>query len=319
MHGGMSGPITKSLLAFAVVLSLLTVFALPVKAADSGPAGVSGLDVKIMTFNIRYGAAKDGENQWKNRRDMVFDVIRKQKSDVIGLQEALRFQIDEIRQAVPMYAEIGVAREDGKIDGEYSAILYRTDRFGVGEAGTFWLSDTPDVPGSNTWGATCVRICTWARLIENNSGKAFYAFNLHMDHVSQPSREKSAVLLTQRIRGRKLAEPFVLTGDFNTGETNPVISYLKGETALAGADGVAAKNPIPLVDTFRLLHPDVKDVRTAHEFKGTRQGNKIDYVFVQPGVKVLEAEILHDNTNGRYPSDHFPVMAQVILPTAGEP
>jgi endonuclease/exonuclease/phosphatase family metal-dependent hydrolase len=246
-------------------------------------------------------------------------VIRKQKSDIIGLQEALRFQIDEIRQAVPMYAEIGVAREDGKINGEYSAILYRADRFGVGEAGTFWLSDTPDVPGSNTWGAACVRICTWARLVENSSGKAFYAFNLHMDHVSQPSREKSAVLLAQRIRSRKLAEPFVLTGDFNTGETNPVVTYLKGQTALAGADGVSAKNPIPLVDTFRLLHQDAADVRTAHEFKGTRQGNKIDYVFAQPGVKVLEAEILYDNTDGRYPSDHFPVMARLILPVSDEP
>ena len=305
--------IARSLLMFAIVLGLLMFPTVPVKATDSA-AAANGLEVKIMTFNIRYGSAKDGENQWKNRREMVFDVIRKQRSDVIGLQEALRFQIDEIRQAVPMYAEIGVAREDGKINGEYSAILYRADRFGVGEAGTFWLSDTPEVPGSNTWGAACVRICTWARLVENSSGKAFYAFNLHMDHVSQPAREKSAVLLTGRIAGRHLPEPFVLTGDFNTGETNPVIAYLKGQSALAGTDGVSAKSPIPLVDTFRLLHPDAKDVRTAHDFKGMRQGNKIDYVFVQPGVKVLEAEILYDNVDGRYPSDHFPVIGRVVLP-----
>ena len=306
--------IARSLLMFAIVLGLLMFLTVPVNAAGSAQAGAGGLEVKIMTFNIRYGAAKDGENQWKNRREMVFDVIRKQKSDVIGLQEALRFQIDEIRQAVPMYAEIGVAREDGKINGEYSAILYRADRFGVGEAGTFWLSDTPEVPGSNTWGAACVRICTWARLVESSSGKAFYAFNLHMDHVSQPAREKSAVLLTGRIAARHLPEPFVLTGDFNTGETNPVIAYLKGQSALAGTDGVSAKSPIPLVDTFRLLHPDAKDVRTAHDFKGMRQGNKIDYVFVQPGVKVLEAEILYDNVDGRYPSDHFPVIGRVVLP-----
>ncbi|HUV66856.1 MAG TPA: endonuclease/exonuclease/phosphatase family protein [Sedimentisphaerales bacterium] len=318
MYRKITSTITKSLFAFAVVLGLLVLFSPCAKAADSGPAGASGLEVRIMTFNIRYGSANDGENQWKNRRDMVFDVIRKQKSDVIGLQEALRFQIDEIRQALPMYAEIGVAREDGKIDGEYSAILYRADRFGVGEAGTFWLSDTPEVPGSNTWGNACVRICTWARLVENSSGKAFYAFNLHLDHVSQPSREKSAVLLTQRIGSRKLAEPFVLTGDFNTGETNPVIAYLKGQTALAGADGVSAKNPIPLADTFRVLHPDVEDVRTGHAFKGSRQGNKIDYVFVPPGMKVLEAEILYDNVEGRYPSDHFPVVARLVLPAAGE-
>jgi len=318
MYRKITSTMAKSFFAFAIALGLLMLFTASARAADSGPAGASGLEVRVMTFNIRYGSANDGENHWKNRRDMVFDVIRKQKSDVIGLQEALRFQIDEIRQALPMYAEIGVAREDGKINGEYSAILYRADRFGVGEAGTFWFSDTPEVPGSSHWGNACVRICSWARLIENSSGKAFYAFNLHLDHVSQPSREKSAVLLTQRIGGRKLAEPFVLTGDFNTGETNPVITYLKGQTALAGADGVSAKNPIPLVDTFRVLHPDVKDVRSAHDFKGTRQGNKIDYVFVQPGVKVLEAEILYDNIDGRYPSDHFPVMARLLLPASDE-
>lgn len=313
--------VARAFFPLAILLGLGTFLSLCfcqyANGADSDRKQASGLEVRIMTFNIRYGSANDGENHWKKRREMVFDVIRKQKSDVIGLQEALRFQIDEIRQALPMYAEIGVAREDGKINGEYSAILYRADRFGVGEAGTFWLSDTPEVPGSNQWGGACVRICTWARLIENSTGKAFYAFNLHLDHVSQPSREKSAVLLTQRIQSRNIKEPFVLTGDFNAGETNPVITYLKAQTALAGADGTTSKSPIALVDTFRVLHPDVKDVRTAHEFKGTRQGNKIDFVFVLPAVKVLEAEILYDNIEGRYPSDHFPVTARLLLPASG--
>jgi endonuclease/exonuclease/phosphatase family metal-dependent hydrolase len=274
------------------------------------------LELKVMTFNIRYGSANDGENHWNNRKDMVCSVLRRHNPDIVGLQEALRFQIDYIRVELPEYGEIGVAREDGKINGEYSAILYRADRFGVGEAGTFWLSDTPEVPGSNQWGGACVRICTWARLIENKTGKAFYAFNLHLDHVSQPAREKSAVLVAQRIQGRNIKEPFVLTGDFNSGETSPVITYLKGQTALAGADGTTSKSPIALVDTFRFLHPDVKDVRTAHEFKGSRQGNKIDFVFVPPAVKVLEAEILYDNVDGRYPSDHFPVMARLVLPAS---
>ncbi len=310
----MTSTLAKSLLAFAIVLGLLMLFTASVKAADSGPAGANGLEVRIMTFNIRYGSANDGQNHWKNRREMVFDVIRKQQSDVVGLQEALRFQIDEIRKALPMYGEIGVAREDGKIDGEYSAILYRADRFGVGQAGTFWLSDTPEVPGSNQWGGACVRICTWARLVENSSGKAFYVFNLHLDHVSQPSREKSAVLLTQRIQSRSIKEPFVLTGDFNAGESNPVITYLKGQTALTGADGTTSKNPLAMVDTFRVLHPGARDVRTGHAFDGGRQGNKIDFVFARPEVKVLEAEILYDNVDGRYPSDHFPVTARLLLP-----
>ena len=280
----------------------------------AGRAGADGLDVRIMSFNIRYGSANDGENHWKNRREMVFDVIRNQHSDVVGLQEALRFQIDEIRNAVPVYGEIGVAREDGRIDGEYSAILYRADRFGIAEAGTFWLSDTPDVAGSSHWGNACVRICTWARLIENKSGKAFYLFNTHLDHRSQPSREKSAVLLAQRIRSRNHKDPVVVTGDFNAGENNPVVTYLKGETAVDGPDGRKAKTSVPMVDTFRVLHPNVKDVRTGHAFRGTRQGNKIDYVLVPPEAKVLEAQILYDNVDGRYPSDHFPVMARLRLP-----
>jgi endonuclease/exonuclease/phosphatase family metal-dependent hydrolase len=273
-------------------------------------AGADDLELRVMSFNIRYGSAGDGENRWPNRRGMVFDVIRKQQSDVVGLQEALRFQINEIREALPAYGEIGVAREDGRTDGEYSAILFRADRFGVAEAGTFWLSDTPDVAGSNTWGSACVRICTWARLIENDSGKAFYIFNTHLDHRSQPSREKSAVLIARRIANRTHGDPFVLTGDFNAGENNPAITYLTGK---AGAEP-----PVKLVDTFRLLHPDVKDVRTGHSFRGGRQGHKIDYVLAQPSAQVLEAEILYDNVDGRYPSDHYPVTARLRLPVAGK-
>ncbi|MHC4556573.1 MAG: endonuclease/exonuclease/phosphatase family protein [Planctomycetota bacterium] len=304
--------VTRVFLLLAILLS----FCRFVEGADFDRTGADSLELHVMSFNIRYGTANDGQNHWKNRREMVFDVIRDQKSDVIGLQEALRFQIDEIRKALPLYGEIGVAREDGKTDGEYSAILYRTDRFGIGEAGTFWLSDTPEIAGSSHWGNACVRICTWARFIENKSGKAFYVFNLHLDHVSQPSREKSAVLLIQRIRSRNHKDPFVVTGDFNAGENNPVITYLKGKTAAADPSGNKTKTPFPMVDTFRVLHPNVKDVRTGHAFKGSRQGNKIDYVLVRPAVEVLEAEILYDNIDGRYPSDHFPVTARLRLPIA---
>ena len=303
---------------FAVLLGvwLFLSFCSCQAAQGAGGGDVGTLDVRVMSFNIRYGSASDGENQWKNRREMVFEVIRDQHSDVVGLQEALRFQIDEIRKAVPAYGEIGVAREDGRIDGEYSAILYRTDRFGIAEAGTFWLSDTPDVAGSNHWGNACVRICTWARLIENKSGKAFYVFNTHLDHRSQPSREKSAVLLAQRIRSRNHKDPVVLTGDFNAGENNPVIMYLKGETAVEGPDGRKAKIDVPMVDTFRVLNPNAEDVRTGHAFKGTRRGHKIDYVLTPPGAEVLEALILYDNVDGRYPSDHYPVLARLRLPMA---
>jgi endonuclease/exonuclease/phosphatase family metal-dependent hydrolase len=274
----------------------------------------SDVELRVMTFNIRYGTANDGDNSWVKRKDTVCDVLRRHKPDVAGLQEALRFQIDYIRAELPQYAEIGVAREDGLVEGEYSCILYRSDRFGVGESGTFWFSDTPEVAGSNTWGNACVRICSWARLIETKTGNAFYAFNLHLDHVSQPSREKSAVLLSERIRKRRYKDPFVVTGDFNVGEGNPVVKYLKGVSAIDVGKGTAGTNPVPMLDTFRVLHPHNADVGTFNGFKGDRGGEKIDYVFVPPGTDVLDAQILYDDLDGRYPSDHFPVMARFRLP-----
>jgi len=285
--------------------------------ADLNRTGADGLELRLMSFNIRYGTANDGQNHWKNRREMVFDVFRNHRPDIVGLQEALDFQIAEIRKAIAKYGQIGVAREDGKTDGEFSALLYNIDLYKVDESGTFWFSNTPEVPGSSHWGNACVRICTWARFLEKKSGRAFYVFNLHLDHVSQPSREKSAVLLAQRIHQRKHKDPFAVTGDFNTGENNPVVMYLKDEAPLADQNGRESHNPVPMVDTFRVLHPDVKDVRTAHGFRGNRKGNKIDYVFTPPVVKVLEAQILYDNVDGRYPSDHFPVTATLRLPAAG--
>ena len=282
---------------------------LPQAIADLSRTDVKSLQVRVMSFNIRYGTANDGENHWKNRTEMVFDVLRNHRPDVVGLQEALGFQIKQIRKSVEGFGLIGVAREDGKNEGEYSAILYRLDRFKVDESGTFWFSDTPEVPGSSHWGNACVRICSWARFVEKKSGGAFYLFNLHLDHVSQPSREKSAVLLTRRLLGRKHADPFIVTGDFNAGENNPVVLYLKGKAALGKSNGDRFKNPVPMVDTFRVLHPDAKDVGTFNGFKGGRKGDKIDFVFTMPGVKVPEAKIVYDSVAGKFPSDHFPVWA----------
>ncbi|HPC94248.1 MAG TPA: endonuclease/exonuclease/phosphatase family protein [Sedimentisphaerales bacterium] len=265
-------------------------------------------ELHVMSFNIRYGTADDGPDRWENRRQQVCELIDRNKCDVIGLQEALRFQIDAIREALPVYAEIGVGRDDGRTKGEYSAILYRTDRLLVAEAGTFWLSDTPEVPGSMTWGNKITRICTWGRFIHKPSRKAFYHFNTHFDHQSQPSREKSAVRLAQRIRDRRHPDPVIVTGDFNAGESNPAVRYLKGDLDLDG------KTPIPFVDSFRRLHPEATEVGTFHAFKGTRSADKIDYIFVQPDAEVLEARILYDNVDGRYPSDHFPITARLVLP-----
>ncbi|GEM_PF-29758 len=307
--GGLSG---KSFVALFLVLLFVLIPGLQsrVTAADGQSAGDS--ELLVMSFNIRYGTADDGENSWPNRREMAVDVLRRHAPDVVGLQEALRFQIDEIRQSLPPYGEIGVGRDDGKTRGEYSAILWRTDRLKVLQSGTFWLSDTPEVPGSTSWGNAITRICTWGRFLHKSSGKAFYLFNVHLDHQSQPSREKSVVLLAQRMRDREHRDPVIVTGDFNAGESNPAVRYLKGDASL-GIGDVVAPSDTRLVDTFRVLHPEATEVGTFNRFQGDRSGEKIDYVFVRPGRMVVEAAILHDNDDGRYPSDHFPVLARLSL------
>jgi endonuclease/exonuclease/phosphatase family metal-dependent hydrolase len=257
----------------------------------------------VMSFNIRYGTAKDGPNEWALRRDMLFDVIRESGADLIGLQEALDFQIDEMLAALPAYAVVGVGRDDGGDKGEFAAILFRKDRFRVAEAGTFWLSDTPGVPGSKSWGNDITRICTWARFLDRD-GRGFYHFNVHLDHQSQPSRERSTVLLRGRIDTRQVApDPVIVTGDFNVGEANPALATL-----------TAPPEAPAFVDTFRVLHRDAGDAGTFTGFKFENIGpDKIDYVLVQPGTEVLEAAIDRFSRDKRYPSDHFPVTARVRL------
>jgi endonuclease/exonuclease/phosphatase family metal-dependent hydrolase len=289
------------------ILTALAAIAIVVQLAAGQVAAGGPLDV--MSFNIRYGTANDGENRWERRREMLFDLLRAEDADLIGLQEALAAQIDEIREAVPVYAAIGVGRDDDRRRGEFAAVLFRRDRFTVTDAGTFWFSDTPETVASRSWGNTITRICTWARFVDRD-GTAFWMFNVHLDHQSQPSRERSAALLLDRIGSRsRPAEPVIVTGDFNAGEDNPAVTAIT-----QGRDGAAPA----FVDTFRVRHPDVTDVGTFTGFElGRLSGPKIDYVFVQPGTEVRDAAIVRTSDDGRYPSDHFPVTARIRLRAAG--
>ena len=166
------------------------------------------------------------------------------------------------------------------------------------------------MPASATWGNTIPRIATWGRFVEKTTGRAVYVYNVHFDHRSEPSRQKSAILLAKRIAGRKHPDPVILTGDFNVGESSYAIGYLKGRQD---------QSPVKLVDTFRVLHPDEEVVGTFGGFRGTRDGQKIDYLFALPGTKVLGAEIVYFNRDGRYPSDHYPVTAELVLPAPSAP
>jgi len=320
MHSRKSFAAVNTISVLSILLGLWTILGLfswqTTASAAAGTATQDALQLRVMTFNILQGNAhKDNENRWENRRELVVNILRENQPDLVGLQEALHLQLDHLRQGLGQYREIGVGRDDGKTQGEYCAILYRLDRFDVDESGTFWLSDTPEAPGSITWGNACTRICTWARFIEKKSRLAFYAFNLHLDHVSQPSREKSVVLLAKRIAGRKQPDPFIVTGDFNAGEDNPVILYLKGKKALDKDNAGATPNPVLMVDTFRVLHPDNKDVGTYNDLQGKRSAPKIDYIFASPALEILQAEILRTQYAGRWPSDHFPVTATLSVGT----
>ena len=285
------------LAAIAIALALVA----PIRA-DQASASEPLL---VMSFNIRYGTANDGQNRWENRREMLFALLRAENADLIGVQEALYPQLQEILAAVPGYAVAGVGRDDGRTKGEFSAILFRTNRFTLSDAGTFWFSDTPEVVASTSWGNSITRICSWARLIDRD-GRAFWHYNVHLDHQSQPSRERSTELLARRVaeRDSRRGEPAIVTGDLNVGETNPALTALVGSLSAPG----------PFVDTFRVLHPDAKEVGTFTGFDATRtSGEKIDYVFVPRGTEVLSAAIVRTSTAGRLPSDHFPVTAKIRL------
>lgn len=287
----------------------ITLFAIAIAAlAATGCSSSSpeALTLNVMSFNIRYGTAKDGENHWEKRKELVFDVFRDHQPQIIGLQEALEFQIEAIKATHPRYQHLGIGR-DPNSTGEYSAILYLKDQFEVLESDTFWLSDTPEVRSTH-WGNKIVRICTWAHFRDKQTDRSFYVFNTHFDHKSENSRVRSALLIAQRIANRSEPEdPYILTGDFNAGEDNEAILSLIGKTEPLAPHAANA----PLVDPFRVLHADTKAVGTFGAWIGKTDGKKIDYVFVSPSTEVLEAEILHDNAEGRYPSDHFPVSATV--------
>ena len=268
---------------------------------------VSAFEIDALSFNIRFDTSKDGENAWPKRKEMVGQWVKSESPDVIGLQEALRHQIDDIKKVATAYSEYGVGRDDGKSRGEHCTILYLKKRFSLdkSDCGTFWFSDTPEKIASKSWGNEIPRICTWARFIEMKTDKGFYVYNVHYDHRSQPSRLGASELIIQRISKRKRSnDPIILMGDFNASENNPAIKIFKDE-------------PLNLVDTFRVVKPDEKMVKTFHGFRGgSFSGGKIDHVFMLPKMgKVSSAEIVRFNKDKRYLSDHYPVRAKLSFIT----
>jgi len=261
------------------------------------------LELKLMTFNIRYENDEDaGARAWRQRVIGAVRMIREEAPDVIGVQEARHGQAADLWASLPDYEFFGAGRDDGRRSGEYAGIFFRRDRFEADESdsGTFWLSDTPQQPGSKTWGNGIPRTVTWLRLVDRSTQRGFYVFNTHWDHKHQGSRERSASLLAERISGRKLIDhPVIVLGDLNAVEKNPGVAVLARDARL--------------IDPFHALHPAEPARTTLHFWRGTRDGLlKVDHIMVSEGAEVVSAEIRdHDKP---MVSDHFPVTARVVFP-----
>jgi len=255
-----------------------------------------------MSYNIRYGTANDGENSWSYRKDFLFEVINKYNPNILGVQEALNFQLEELAIHFPHFKKSGVGRDDGKNAGEYSAILFDSTKYTLLQEETFWFSETPEEPGSMAWGANFPRICSWVELIEKESNFKFFVFNNHWDHESQLSRENSAQMLLDKIIDLEIAEyPIIVMGDFNAGENNPALKNLINNKS------------IELKDSYRIINPLSKSVGTFNQFKGISSGEKIDAILISSAITIITSDIMRININGIYPSDHFPVTAEVSL------
>lgn len=262
---------------------------------------------RVMSFNIRYDEPLDGENAWPNRKSLVVRLIRLHQPDLIGVQEALKRQLDDLSELLPEYVWIGVGRADGKSGGEFSAILYRRNRFTLLESATFWLSESPDVP-SKGWDAAFPRIVTWAKFSDKETKRVFFHFNTHFDHRGTRAREESGRLLLRRIDVLTRRLPVLITGDFNFTESSYAYQILT-------AKGAESKHAALALRDARYLseHGHQGPTSTFNEFKALVTDKKIDYVFVKGNVRVLEHAVLSDTWDGRYPSDHLPVLAEVVV------
>lgn len=255
--------------------------------------------LRVMTFNIRYNTPSDSANAWPFRKDMVAGMVRFHDVDVVGMQEALKGQIDDLEQQLPGYAWIGVGRADGREAGEYCPIFYRTERLELLEHGTFWLSETPDVPGSKSWDAAIERIVTWAVFRDVELEAEIFVLNTHFDHIGAEARRRSAQLIADRLSELAGGRPIVVMGDFNTTEDSAPYDILT-----SGA----------LRDTMTVSElPHYGPSGTWHDFGRIPLESRIDYVFVSDAFRVLRHANMSETWNGRFPSDHLPVLAEVGL------
>ena len=297
--------VPRRIAPLAALLLLLTAgcrASTPARQAAAPDATAPAL--RVMTFNIRFDTPSDGINAWPNRRDWVAGLIRFHAPDAVGVQEALAHMLTELDARLPGFARLGVGRTDGRQGGEFSAILYRTDRLALLDSGTFWLSPTPEVPGSKGWDAAFERVATWAHFRDRRTGCRHLHLNTHFDHMGELARQESARLIRRRLAELAGGDPVVVTGDLNAVPASAPYRLLTRDT-IAGALA-------PLLDAYAASRAGhYGPTSTWTEFRAIEPGQRIDYILVSPGAAVLTHAILPDSWDGRFPSDHLPVVADV--------
>lgn len=268
--------------------------------------------LRAMTFNVRLDTERDGEQAWPARRERVASTIRFHRPAVVGLQEPLEHQFDFLREQLPGYDWVGVGRLDGESAGEYGPLGFDADRFDHVAHGTFWLSETPEVSGSKSWGASWPRMATWAVLDDSRTGRRLVACNTHFDHESERARVESARLVRTRLGDVVVDEfagegvavddvPVVLLGDFNCvagSEPYDVLTADDPETGLRLFDA-----------QFRSDHGHHGPSVTFNRFQGPTE--KIDFVFVTGNAGVFQHGVVSETWDGGPPSDHAPVVADL--------
>ncbi|MEP0846102.1 MAG: endonuclease/exonuclease/phosphatase family protein [Phycisphaerae bacterium] len=259
--------------------------------------------IRVLSFNIRYGTASDGPNAWPNRRPLVVQVIRDSAADLVGLQEVLEFQAEELVAALPEYELIGVGRDDGARGGEMVPVMYLKKRFTLVNAGHFWLSQTPENPGSVGWDAALPRLATWAHLrFRSNPLNEIRFINTHLDHRGVRARAEAARLIrnaTDALGGTAV----IVTGDFNCAPGDEPHRVLTGDRG----------NAAELRDSYVELGHSERGAGTFCNFRGETSGPRIDWILCNRRFDVVASDIIRFNADGRYPSDHFPVTATLRL------
>lgn len=256
-------------------------------------------EILVASFNIRQKNNHDIGNMWDQRKDPVTDLIKFHQFDIFGIQEAFIDQVQDMEKSLPAYAYIGVGRDDGALKGEHSAIFYNKKRFQAISSGTFWLSATQTDKPNKGWDAALPRICTWGVFKDVQNGKKFIFMNTHFDHVGKEARKESAKLILAKAKELAKGLPLVLTGDFNVNENDEAYFTLANSQVVQDAYNLSKINYFPN-STFNGFGKSIKE------------SGRIDHIFLTKPFSVLKYGILTDTYLGKYPSDHFPIIAKLV-------